>query len=301
MEFSKKELKKLIRYPIFSQLYYIYHLYHRNRVVLGDDNPFRKKYVNLNGADWGCVPNVGDYLPKVVFDYMTNRGGVSPHSSKTYHLFTIGSIINFTDSDAVIWGSGILRPEIAMQLQRKHYIKLDVRAVRGPITRRLLLECGYKCPEIYGDPAILMPLIYKPQVTKYRKFGLIIHYNKLEKCDREKYEEAAISVATRDYKTFINEICGCEKVISSSLHGIILAESYGIPAIMIQNDVEDQPMKFFDYYYSTGRYHFKIASSIEEAIEMKPMELPELDDLRKGLLDSFPYDIFGKKDTGKGQ
>lgn len=299
MNLLKKILKKIVGLPIIHKFYYIH--FGRNKIVLGEES-FRKNYVNLNCADWDNLPNVGDYLPRVVLDYMTNRGGVSLETSKTYQLFTIGSIIHyFTDSDAVIWGSGIWKPEIAMQLQQRHYIKLDIRAVRGPITRNLLLKCGYQCPEIYGDPAILMPLIYKPQVTKHRKFGLIIHINRTSESVKEKYEDELISVVTRDYKTFINEICGCEKVISSSLHGIILAESYGIPAIMIQNDVEDQPMKFFDYYYSTGRYHFKIASSIEEAIEMKPMELPELDDLRKGLLDSFPYDIFGKKDTGKGQ
>lgn len=181
-----------------------------------------------------------------------------------------------------------------MNLQKKKYIKLDIRAVRGPITRELLMKCGYDCPEVYGDPAILMPMIYQPEVDRHRDFGLIVHFDKLTESEKEQYGDNKISVLTRDYKTFINEICGCKKIISSSLHGIILAEAYGVPAIMIQNDVENEMMKYWDYYYSTGRYRFKIASSIEEAIQMKPMELPDFSKLQEGLLNSFPYDLFEK-------
>ena len=47
-----------------------------------------------------------------------------------------------------------------------------------------------------------------------------------------------IDVKTSDYRKFITEICQSKLIISSSLHGIILAESYGIPAIFLNEGVE---------------------------------------------------------------
>lgn len=79
-------------------------------------------------------------------------------------------------------------------------------------------------------------------------------------------------------------------ILSSSLHGIILAETYGIPAIMLKSPLDT--FKFRDYYYSTGRFDFPIANTVEEALKMEPPALPNLDNLRQGLIDSFPYDIW---------
>ena len=41
-----------------------------------------------------------------------------------------------------------------------------------------------------------------------------------------------LQVLTTDYRLFLNELVRGERVISSSLHGIILAESYGVPAVL---------------------------------------------------------------------
>jgi pyruvyltransferase len=51
--------------------------------------------------------------------------------------------------------------------------------------------------------------------------------------------------------------------------------------------------KFNDYYYSTERYSFPVAGSIEEALRISPPPLPEnFEKMRKELLESFPYDLW---------
>ena len=96
---------------------------------------------------------------------------------------------------------------------------------------------------------------------------------------------------TRDWKNFIDEIVSASFVISSSLHGIILAEAYGIPCVMLKDTESDDFFKYEDYYRSTGRKHFFIANSVEEALEHRDVEVPDLRAMQEVLLDKF--DIFG--------
>lgn len=51
--------------------------------------------------------------------------------------------------------------------------KPDIRAVRGPETRKLLINVGFDCPGIYGVPAVIMPLIYNPDVKKNTRYHLL--------------------------------------------------------------------------------------------------------------------------------
>ena len=80
-------------------------------------------------------------------------------------------------------------------------------------------------------------------------------------------------------------------IISSSLHGIILAESYGIPAIWLKDSSVDE-FKYYDWYYSTGRFNITPSLTIEDARQKSPPDLPDLQNLRKSLIDSFPYELW---------
>ena len=54
------------------------------------------------------------------------------------------------------------------------------------------------------------------------------------------------------WKCWVDELCACEYVISSSLHGLILAEAYHIPTLWatFSDNINGGTFKYMDYYKS---------------------------------------------------
>lgn len=270
---------------------------YRDSIILFNMN--RKALPNEVNLHWYSMmredgkENLGDYLSVPLFEYMLARKNINPHKklSSTKHLYMVGSILFFGYQHATVWGSGcLMKPHVIVKLSNS--IKLDIRAVRGPETRKVLLEQGYDCPEIYGDPAILMPLVYQPKIPSQKQpYSVILHKSAPKSVANQ------IDIVTKDYKKFIDKIVSSERIVSTSLHGIILAESYGIPAVLLSDDREDFSLfKYNDYYYSTGRKQYPVAKTIEEALDIEPARLPDLESMREKLLDVFPYDLWAVKE-----
>ena len=183
---------------------------------------------------------------------------------------------------------------------------LKVCAVRGPLTRQYLLEQGIDCPEVYGDPALLLPLIYKPVRTKKYKVGIIPHI-----CDfdsplvgnlaRQKKGKELIIIKMGDYADWhdvIDEITECEFIVSSSLHGLILSDAYGVPNVWVEfsDKVVGNGFKFRDYFASVGKdsnavpirvtAQTKLAELLSHKERWHPIEI----DLSK-LIDACPFEI----------
>lgn len=135
-----------------------------------------------------------------------------------------------------------------------------------------------------------MPLIYHPtNLRKQYKVSYICHISKAKNLPNQHI----IDVCTADYKHFIDEILQSEMVVSSSLHGIILAESYGVPALFWNDKMESELFKYYDWYFSTNRMCFNVAKTYEETLSMSPTPLPtNLEQLRKNLINSFPKDLW---------
>lgn len=221
--------------------------------------------------------NLGDTLSEPIVEWMLRKRGLKLDSAPSNgggkrHLYALGSIISFGYQNCTIWGSGIVQP---LSCIRKFFHssicrRLDIRAVRGPLTRDLMLKLGHKCPEIYGDPALLMPLIYQPKNNIKKNRLLIIPHISKEREYREKVGDSHIgSMISNDYAALIDKICNSDKIISSSMHGIILAEAYGVPAIFLRDRTAKKDFKYIDYYRSTNR-EFTYATTLEEAISYPP-------------------------------
>ena len=121
--------------------------------------------------------NYGDLLSKYLVEKISGKEIKWVHPKKQpWHKWdkknyvTIGSILHHASKDSIVWGSGIIDNEQTLA-------KADFLAVRGPQTRKILLDLGYDCPEVYGDPALLLPKYYHPEVNKKYKLGIIPHYH----------------------------------------------------------------------------------------------------------------------------
>lgn len=273
-----------------------------NSIILDNINTHAlDKKVNLHSYEIESgSENLGDYLSRVVVDFLLNQKNISLQTevNKKKHLYAIGSIILMGYQNCTIWGTGLpYAPSFLRGLfHREPFRKLDIRAVRGPYTRKCLLSMGHDCPSVYGDPAVLLPLIYRPNVTqKTNEYIIIPHFSTEERIRNEVDDDKIVSMNTTNYKNVIDRICSAERVISSSLHGIILAESYGTPAVFFEDRPVRFDFKYEDWYASTDR-KLKKYSSIASAISSDNIELPDLEKMRERLIDSFPYDLWEDDD-----
>lgn|GEM_PF-693857 len=196
--------------------------------------------------------NFGDVLNPYVVEKLSGRP--PRYVPKGRCILAIGSTIKFATQETVVWGAGTAR------MSDRLNPKAQYRAVRGPLTRRRILESGGACPEVYGDPSWFLPRLYRPAEPEVRyRLGLILHHGnagdvtaadgvKLVSVLRGSYEEL---------ERFIDELHECECVLSTSLHGLIVAHAYGIPARWCEvpdgaNRVPGDGTKFHDYLLSVG-------------------------------------------------
>ena len=277
----------------------------RNKRLLADSTGYRplahQNRINLN---WWHIKygqeqqNFGDMLSPVIFDYMCQYYKLDPEKvvSKTRHLYIVGSILFFENQDAVVWGAGSLKKierNFNNILHQRIMRTLDIRAVRGPLTKENLVGMGTRCLDVFGDPAVLLPLIYKPKISTKKSVVVIPHikdkiYQSYEGC-------TILDLKTNNWQKIVDCIASAQYVISSSLHGIIVAESYGIPAILLRPQTESNLFKYYDYYYGTRRTKIPSVGSIDEGLsfDISDVEsIPDLSSIQKGLIQSFPYDIW---------
>lgn len=237
--------------------------------------------------------NFGDYLSLKLVERIVDcpvRVYQRKPSNNEKKLLAIGSILYFADQGDVLWGTGTN----GKQTNRNDYkfSQLDVRAVRGPLTRAFIRDTlGIECPEIYGDPALLMPYFF-PEFKKSKspvyEYIIIPHYTEKHLFPKSEYPN--VVYPTDPWDEVVRKILNSKFVISSSLHGIIVAEAYGIPARYLRITQNEPLLKYQDYYFGTSRPNFKIAHSIEEALNLGG-EAPFDCDLQK-LFEAFPFEFW---------
>lgn len=252
---------KSILWRFFMNIRHIYYCFLSR--VSGDRFIFVKAWVKIRRGEYVHY-NWGDELNAVMIGCLTKRKAILLPLCRAEKLFPIksymiiGSILTAYNLDrTTIWGTGIINNNEVGAINGKPE---KICAVRGPKTQVELRKLGIECPEIYGDPALLMPRFYKASVKTRYTIGIIPHYidldnNIVEKLIRDQRIKLIKVQGYKKWTDFIDDICSCELILSSSLHGLIISEAYGIPSkwVKIGGYVDGWDFKYQDFYESIGK------------------------------------------------
>lgn len=238
-------------------------------------------------------PNIGDYAAyDIVSRILAQRGRlITDKKDQDHKLVSVGSVLHFAQNGDALWGTGL---NGKIDRAKNSFTDLDVRAVRGPLTREFLQGKGINVPEVYGDPAILLPFFYPASLMerpeKKTDYIVINHMND-DMAQYDYYRDALVS--PMQYPGgFIESIVNTQRVVSSSLHGVIIAEAYGIPAVFYDSGSGESMFKYEDYAKGTGRESVPMTGSIEAGLTMDLPELPSLSAQATALYKSFPFDLW---------
>lgn len=177
-------------------------------------------------------------------------------------------------------------------------------AVRGNLSLHRLKKIANIEPNnnILADPGLLSSLLIKENIAKKYKYGVIPHHSELDMKIWERFkirdDTLLIRVDNTNPLETIRKIAECENIFSSALHGLIVADAFGIPncRLIASNRLLGGNYKFLDYYsaYNINQY------PCSEVSENYPMCLRELkseynisyemvQQKQRELIESFPY------------
>ncbi len=250
------------------------------------------------------VRNFGDAISPVITAYVSGRPVVWASRAEA-ELFGLGSLIEMIAAShrdpradgtrPWIWGTGCMTRDVPAFLEN-----VRVAALRGPLSAEIL---GLETRDL-GDPGLLIAdaLDHWPERTD--RIGLIPHLSKVadpawQALAADHPRLTLIDVTGPDPLEVVRQIASCAHVISSSLHGLITADAYGIPNTWLDpayNHVAPQ-LKFRDYARSVGRQLFDPLDPAEIPARIAaglPDEIPYIDGLlvsKSSLINAFPSDL----------
>ena len=266
---------------------------------------------------WTGRLNFGDIL---IFDYLRYKGIRYYLSTLTQcKMITVGSILhNFlmskrnigSNKKLYVWGSGFIagtEPEIrkligpfAWEFNRN----IEFCALRGRLSKEMVQSITkIKLDIPLGDPGLLVREIYPGKVDKIYDLGVVLHWKESTEDIRKfirlsKYSFKFINPADTPEKV-IDEIKKCRVIISSSLHGLIVSDAFGIPNrhMLVTEKVEGGTFKFRDYYSAYNDYpyvNFSIRRQlvtdrlIEDILTGYINREDEIKQINKRLINSYP-------------
>jgi hypothetical protein len=219
--------------------------------------------------------NVGDIMNRILFEKLF---AISIKQSNYAHsdVVAIGSTLDMyfcgtlgqeqrwhialedeveRDKPVHVWGTGTIYPYGTLT----PYRPMIIHALRGERTKAFIeRSTGQRinCP--LGDPGLLAPMLIEGMPKKTAPLGIIPHYSEKDepvyKHIRDAYPGSIIIDVQGDPSEVMRTIARCACVLSSSLHGLIIADSFGIPNrwCYLTERVLGGGHKFFDYYSAFG-------------------------------------------------
>jgi pyruvyltransferase len=249
--------------------------------------------------------NFGDELCPLIVGRMLARGGfgevsIVPAENGRAKLLAVGSVLQHARDGDVVWGAGVNAKVWARNLE--NHKRLDVRLVRGPLTKSTLTRHGIACPDQFGDPGLIFPLLYKQEIAAAAEQAAGRYYNPqilfIPNLNDDRFtdqEEARtdprICYLSPSENPFVVAylISQAELVVSSSLHGLVLADAFSIPSRPVLSWFEPL-FKYIDYYRGSGRNSVHFYDRYQDAL-VGQADVPRTNIDVQAIIDSFPKDI----------
>jgi hypothetical protein len=193
---------------------------------------------------WDGHPNFGDDMTP----WLLPRYGILPvhRRASEARLAGVGSILEFLPQtyDGAIWGSGLMADG------RHPLPDAHVLAVRGPLTAERIGATGSVA---YGDPGLLVSRHVAKPPSQFH-IGIVPHGHHRENSRLAALARTGGRVVTvinvhRSAAVTVRQIASCDVVFTTSLHGLVTADSYGIPACWttMEPPLTGGDFKFRDY------------------------------------------------------
>lgn len=253
------------------------YLVDESKLIVNDNNQIPLTY-------WTVASNFGDLLSKWIFEKLTGKEvkmvkvdvGNRKNKLKDPCYISIGSILARVQDVSHVWGTGSFGTEQTRNISKK----AKYHAVRGPLTRSFILNVGAKCPKVYGDPALLTPYLYNPEVEKTHEVGLVLRWSEVEWLKLNPPEGVKIIDLSRgDIEGVLDDILSCKRIVTSSLHGLIIADSYGIPNSWLSSTTpKGGEFKYYDYFLSVDKVRHTVHYDLKQGITLEK------------IMDNFPFD-----------
>jgi len=234
-------------------------------------------------------PNLGDRLNTLIIEKLFGYSTVR-RTPLTCRISAIGSGLgNFCYSGCpwlkmaeyltgllchktYIWGTGFIDSRTDRPFYRRQMVFC---AVRGRLSKeRAEKILGENLGDIpTADGGILADALLDTMLEKRYAVGIIPHFRERQepafRALQAKFDRSVIIDLRDDPIAVIRQIAACETVISSSLHGLVVADSLHIPNIHVKvsDKLRGDGFKFDDYYSGYGITHR----------QFRPQEIPDPD------------------------
>lgn len=206
--------------------------------------------------------NFGDEISAPIIERFTGSR-VEWSSLDSCDLVAAGSVLGTVASKRrelpQVWGTGFMRGLGVGDAGTP----VRAQAVRGNLSLRRASPASEDGGIALGDPGILADVLLDRAVSKKHLLGIIPHY--VDE-GNEKFQRLSSlrSVRIIDVRThpseIVKEIASCEAVLSSSLHGLIVADALGVPNLHypVSDKLSGGSFKFRDYYSAFGDRSYNV-------------------------------------------
>ncbi|MCC9196218.1 polysaccharide pyruvyl transferase family protein [Arthrobacter sp. zg-Y820] len=263
---------------------------------------------------WDERANFGDAVGPWLVRRLTGRTPVNGWRRNLADppLVAVGSTAGWLEQDGTrVWGAGLMAPLAPAAAERLAGLRgIRIHAVRGELTgAELRSQLGWSVPEIYGDPALLLPRFLpvpdgQPSQGKVAVLPHLDHRGLLGDSDNRGgpgEDRVHVVDARQGLEQVVREVAGARACISSSLHGIIVAQAYGVPWVWVRIEdavIAGDTFKFRDFFTTLEAAAVSAVSiTAAQARTLDPVQLartatlPRLQIALDALLEAFPLPV----------